>query len=207
MGIIMTSSRRTILTAGLMLALTAAGAMAQTPPTTIRGSITGLDGSTLSIATREGPTIKMMLPEGFKPTALKRMSMSDIGPNTYVATVASPEADGTLKAAYVQIFPEALRGTGEGHYDWDLAPGTTMTNATVTSMVSANAGRKLTMVYKGTPIDITVPEGTLIITGIPAEVSDLKPGAKVFARGVKNADGTYTAQRIAVSKDGVNPPQ
>jgi hypothetical protein len=204
----MTSSRRTIIIAGLLLGLAGPGAQAQTPPsTTIRGSIVSLDGAVLSIATREGPTVKMTLPEGFKPAALKRLSMSDISTNSFVATVAEPAPDGTLKAVYVQVFPEAQRGTGEGHSNWDLAPGSTMTNATVTSMVSSNAGRKLTMVYKGTPIDITVPADTPIVTGIPAELSDLKPGAKVFARGIKTEDGSYTAQRITVSKDGVNPPQ
>ena len=148
-----------------------------------------------------------MLPDGFKPTALKRLSMSDISTNSFVATVAAPQPDGTITATYVQIFPEALRGTGEGHYDWDSGPGTTMTNATVTSMVSASNGRKLTMVYKGTPIDITVPENVPIITGIPADVADLKPGAKVFARGTKTADGVYAVQRVTVGKDGVDPPQ
>jgi hypothetical protein len=203
----MSASRRSIIIAGLLLALSAPGTHAQTPPTAIRGTITSLEGHVLSIATREGPTVKLILPDGFKPAALKRLSISDISTNSFVATVAEPAPDGTLKADYVQVFPEALRGTGEGHYDWDLAPGSTMTNATVTSMVSSNAGRKLTMVYKGTPIDITVPADTPIVTGIPAELSDLKPGAKVFARGTKTSDGSYTAQRITVSKDGVNPPQ
>jgi len=201
------NTRRALLVAISAIGLMAHGAWAQSPPATIRGTISSLDGSVLSVVTREGPTVKLTLPDGFKPNALKRLSMSDIGTNSFVATVAAPQPDGTIQALYVQIFPESLRGTGEGHYDWDLAPGTTMTNATVTSMVSANSGRKLTMVYKGTPIDIIVPANTPIVTGTPAEIADLKPGAKVFARGTKTADGVYTAQRITVSKDGVNPPQ
>jgi len=203
----MTPTRRIVLFAGLLMATTAATAWAQAPQSNIRGSIVGLEGHTLTVATREGSTVKMILPDGFKPGALKRLSMSEIKPNSFVASVATPQADGTLQASYVQVFPEALRGAGEGHYDWDLGPGTTMTNATVTSIVSATAGRKLTMVYKGTPIDIVVPETTPIITGIPAELSDLKPGAKVFARGTKNADGSYNAVRVTVGKDGIDPPQ
>jgi hypothetical protein len=204
----MTPSRRGFLIAVLALAsVTAGSALAQTPPTRIRGSIAGLDGATLSVVTREGPTVKIVLPDGLQPTALKRITIDAITPNSFVATVAIPAADGTLHSSYVAVFPESMRGVGEGHYDWDLAPGTSMTNATVTSIVSAKAGRKLTMVYKGTPIDIVVPDGTPIITNIPATRYDLKPGAKVFITAIRNEDGSYKASRITVGKDGVDPPQ
>lgn len=205
----MSSTRRAILASGLLLCVSAFGAQAQTPPrpSSIRGSIVALNGSVLSVATREGPTVKITLPPGFKPNALKRLSMSDIGTNSFIATVATPQPDGTLQASYVQVLPDSLRGTAQGHFGWDLAPGSTMTNAIVTSMVSANAGRKLSMTYKGKPIDITVPANVPIIIGIPAETSDLKPGAQVFARGLTAADGSFTVQHIIVGKDGVNPPQ
>ncbi len=203
----MIPTRRTIIIAGLLMVAASANTLAQTAQSSVRGSIISLDGAMLTVATREGPTEKVVLPDGFKPGALKRMAMSDIKADTFVATVATPQPDGTLVASYLQILPDSLRGTAQGHYDWDLAPGSTMTNAIVSSMVSANSGEKLTMAYKGTPIDIVVPVGVPIIMGIPAEMSDLKPGAKVFARGVRNADGTFTVQRVTVSKDGIDPPQ
>lgn len=182
-------------------------AAAPAPQIRLRGTIVSLDGSVLTVTTREGPTARVMLPEGFAPTALKRLTMDAITPNSYVATVAVPAADGTLQSVYVAVFSEAQRGVGEGHYDWDLGPGTSMTNATVTSTVQATAGRKLTMVYKGTPIEIVVSPDAPIITSIPASRDDLKPGAKIFASVTKTGDNAYTASRITVSKDGVNPPQ
>ena len=92
------------------------------------------------------------------------------------------------------------------HSDWDLAPGTSMTNAIVSSVVSARTGRKLSMTYRGTPIDVVVPETVPVIMGIPASRADLVPGAKVFVVTQKTETG-YLAQRIVVGKDGVNPPQ
>jgi len=159
------------------------------------------------VLTREGPKVIVTLPDGLEPSALKRLTMDAITPNSFVATVAAPAADGTLQSLYVAVFPEAMRGRGEGHYDWDLAPGTSMTNATVTSMVQAASGRKLSMIYKGTPIDIVVPDNALIIGTIPASRADLKPGAKVFIVADKTGENTFVATRITVSKDGVDPPQ
>lgn len=185
----------------------AGAASAQNPATRIRGSIAGFDGTTLSVATREGPVVALRLPEGFQPSTLHALTMDAIKPNSFVATVATPAADGTLQSSYVAVFPEALRGTGEGHYDWDLAPGTSMTNATVTSIVSATSGQKLSMVYKGTPIDIVVPPGTPIIETVPATRADLVVGAKVFITAQKAADGSFTPQRVTVGTGGLNPPQ
>ncbi len=206
----MKNSRRSCMLAGLAILITAGSAAAQTPPTPparIRGTVASLNGATLSVVTRDGPTVSIALPDGFKPTALKRLSINDIAPNSFVATVAGPADDGTLKSVYVLVFPESARGTGEGHYDWDLGPGTSMTNATVTSVVQATSGRKLTMVYKGTPIEIVVPPEAPILSSIPASRDDLTPGAAVYLTVTKTAEGAYTANRITVGKDGVNPPQ
>jgi hypothetical protein len=192
---------------GLAILGTTLPAAAQTPQIRLRATILSVNGPVLTVVTREGQTANVTLPEGFNPTALKRLSMDEIKPNSYVATVAAPAADGTLQSVYVAVFSEAQRGVGEGHYDWDLAPGTSMTNATVTSAVQATAGRKLTMIYKGTPIDIVVPADAPIIQSIPASRDDLKPGAKIFSVVSKTGDNAYTAVRITVSKDGVNPPQ
>ena len=200
--------RRALFAAGVGFALCSAlPAFAQTPPIRIRGTVVSLVGPVLTVVTREGPTATITLPDGFNPTALKRLGMDAIAPNSYVATVAAPAADGTLQSAYVMVFPEAQRGTGEGHYDWDLAPGSSMTNATVTSMVSASSGRKLTMAYKGTPIDIVVPESAPILSSIPASRDDLKPGAKIYSIVTKTGENAYVASRLTVTKDGVNPPQ
>jgi hypothetical protein len=82
-----------------------------------------------------------------------------------------------------------------------------MTNATVTSFVQANAGHKLSLVYKGTPIDLAVPADAPILTFTTASRADLKPGAKVLVNANKVSDGVYNGLRVTVGKDGVNPPQ
>jgi len=109
-------------------------------------------------------------------------------------------------AIEVLVFPEAMRGAGEGHYAWDLEPGSMMTNGTVKGAVTAASGRELTVAYKESSKTITVPEGAPVVTFAPAERADLKPGAPVFFSATKNAEGALTAGRITVGKDGVAPP-
>jgi len=203
----MSLARRTLLVAALLLPTTAAFAQSAPIVTRIRGTVVGFADATLTVATREGPNVSITLPGTLAPSALKRMSMTDIKPNSFIATVAAPDASGTLQASYVMIFPEAMRGTGEGHYDWDLAPGTSMTNATVASIGSATAGHKLALVYKNTPIEISVPDNTPILSAAPASRDDLRPGVHVFIVASKADNGSLTANRVYVGKDGVNPPQ
>jgi hypothetical protein len=181
-------------------------ALAQTPPTRIRGTIAALDGLVLTIATREGPQVKVALDPNYAVAAPHKLDLAAIKPNAYIGTAAVPAADGTLTALEVVVIPEASRGSGDGHYAWDLAPGSTMTNANVDAVVQANAGRTLTLTYKGGTVNVTVPENVPIVSFGPAERADLKPGARVFVAAAKAADGSYTANRVLVEKDGVAPP-
>ncbi|MCW3474244.1 hypothetical protein [Limobrevibacterium gyesilva] len=182
-------------------------AQAQSPPSTrIRGTIVSLDGPLLTIATREGPHVMVALDDNLRVSALKNVELSEIAPGTFIGTAAIPGPDGGLQAQEVLLFPEAARGSGEGHYAWDLAPGGTMTNATVASQVQGKSGRDLTLTYKGGSVVVTVPPGVPIVTPIPAERTDLKPGAAVFLSATKMPDGTYTTAGVTVGKNGVNPP-
>ena len=104
------------------------------------------------------------------------------------------------------MFPEAMRGRGEGHYGWDLEPGSMMTNGTVKGAVSAASGRELSIGYKDAANTIYVPPEAPVVTFAPAERADLKPGATVFLAATKTAEGKLTADRVTVSKDGVAPP-
>jgi hypothetical protein len=106
----------------------------------------------------------------------------------------------------VLVFPEAMRGTGEGHFAWDLTPSSTMTNATVDSAVQGNDGRSLTLTARGQQIRVMVPPDVPVVTLIPAAMEDLKPGAQVFLTATQGADGTLTAARVTVARDGVVPP-
>ena len=105
------------------------------------------------------------------------------------------------------VFPEAMRGSNEGHYPWDLAPESMMTNATVSTVVATDGGQTLTLKYKGDGTQtIHVRPGVPIVTFQPGQRSDAKPGAKIFMGAQKAADGSFTAMRIAVGKDGLQPP-
>src|SRR3954469_21787041 len=104
------------------------------------------------------------------------------------------------------VFPESMRGTGEGHYPWDLQPESTMTNATVASDVQSVDGRTLTLSYKDGEQKIVVPSGTPIVTFAVAERSEIKTGAAVFVPTQRQPDGTLQATRVLVGKGGVVPP-
>jgi hypothetical protein len=118
-----------------------------------------------------------------------------------------PQTDGSHRAIEVHIFPEAMRGTGEGHRPWDLMPKSTMTNANVEQAVTGVDSRTLTLKYKDGEKKIVVPAEAAIVTYAPGEKSDLKPGVKIFIAGAtKQPDGSLLAPRINFGKDGITPP-
>ncbi|MBU6487754.1 MAG: hypothetical protein KGQ57_08005 [Burkholderiales bacterium] len=203
-------SIRIKLTAGIVtLTLTSitCAAFAQGPskPARIRGDIVGLSADTLTVHRRSGDTVKISLKSDTPITALKNIKLQDIKPGSFVGTAAMTGVDGKLTATEVLVFPEAARGTGEGHYAWDLGPNSTMTNANVDEVVQSTDGRNLKLSYKGGSNAVTVPENVPIVTFAPATRSDLQAGKQVFV--VASPMGSaYSAQRIVVEKDGVKPP-
>ena len=127
---------RRLFLAGAMLASTAA--IAQTaPPTRVRGTVAALEGNSLTVNSRDGQKLEIMLKDGFAVASVKKVELSSIEPNTFIGTATRTGADGKLTAIEVLVFPEALRGTGEGFYPWDLEPGSMMTNGTVKGAVTA----------------------------------------------------------------------
>lgn len=173
----------------------------------IRGTVTSFDKDRLKVMTRTGTKLKVHVTPDTKINVLSPMKMSDIKQGSFVGVTAIQHGPGTpLQAREVHIFPEAQRGTGEGHYPWDLEPGSSMTNANVDAIVDTNTGEELTLSYKGGGQKIVVPRGVPIITFTPADKSLLKRGAKVFIITQKATDGSLTAQRMLVGKDGLKPP-
>ena len=165
-----------------------------------------LDGQTLSINTREGSKVDVLLNDPLTVSTVKKVDLADIKPGTYVGIATRTAANGELQALEVLVFPEAMRGASEGHYPWDLEPGSMMTNGTVTGAVQATSGRELSMSFKGDTNKIIVPPSVPIVTFAPAERSDLKPGAPVMFGATKNTEGKLAASRVTVGKDGVAPP-
>ncbi|MGF6918288.1 hypothetical protein [Paraburkholderia sp. 40] len=195
--------------AALMTAALVSAAFAQaqaTSPARIRGEIMSHDGDTLKVHRRSGDTVSIDVKPAASVSAVKTMQLSDIKPGTFIGTAATTGADGKLTASEVVVFPESARGTGEGHYAWDLGPKSSMTNANVDTVVQSTSGRDLKLSYKGGSNVVTVPPNVPIVTFTPAERSDLTPGKKVFIVATPASQGTYVAQRVVVEKDGVAPP-
>jgi hypothetical protein len=192
------------LVAGLLVATTTV-AIAQTP-VRVRGAITELSGQTLKVKSREGAVVELKLADGYTVTGVVKAALTDIKPGAFVGAAALKQADGTFRAQEVLIFPESARGTGEGHRPWDLTPDSTMTNATVDAIVEKVDGPILTLKYPNGQASIVVPRDVPIVTFSSGDPGLLRPGAAVFIQATKNADGTFTTNRILVGKDGVVPP-
>jgi Domain of unknown function (DUF5666) len=200
---------RTLLFAAIA-ALLALPALAQTPPagppTRIRGTVEALDGQMLMVKSRDGQSLHVMLAPDYKVNGLAKADLASIKANDFVGVAAKKGPDGKLQAQEVLVFPEAMRGTGEGHYPWDLTPDSTMTNATVAEVASAPKGRVLKLKHKDGENEIEVAPDAPVVTFVPADPSLLKPGAAVFLIAQKKPDGTFTAARVNAEKDGVKPP-
>ena len=172
----------------------------------VRGTIASIDGATYVIKARDGAELKVALADNAQIAAVVKASLADIKQDLFVGVTAMPQADGSLSALEVHIFPEAMRGTGEGHYSWDLRPKSTMTNANVDQVVTAVDGQTLTLKYKDGEKKIFVPADTPIVAYVQGDNNDLKPGAKVFIAAVKQPDGTLQGRAWRIGRDGVTPP-
>jgi uncharacterized protein Veg len=183
------------------------GAFAQNggSPARLRGKIDAVSGDAIQLTLRNGTKANAILPSNVRVTWLTVAQPSDIKEGSYVGTAAVPQADGTLKALEVQVFPPSMRGVGEGTRAWDLGAESSMTNGTVGSLVSAN-GRTITITYKGGEKRVVVPNDVPIVTYEPTDRTALTPGANVLINGTRAADGTVTAASVSVGKNGLVPP-
>lgn len=190
----------------LLAAMTSFGAHAQAPePVRIRGTVQDFDGHTLTVKTREGEVVDLALTDPPAVNGLEARSIEDIGDNDFIGTTAVKNDEGMWEALEVHIFPEAMRGAGEGHYAWDI-PESTMTNAAVTGSTTSRDGRLLTLTYKGGTTDVQVTDDTQIVAFVPGSPDLLVPGAAIFALAVPGQDGTATAVAVVAETDGVKPP-
>jgi hypothetical protein len=181
-------------------------AHAQTPaPTRIRGEIVAVDATMLTVRHVSGEVVKIAITPDQAVGAVKNVKLADIEKGAFIGTATKTAPDGKLIALEVLVFPEAARGTGEGHYAWDLLPGSMMTNANVETVMKSVNGRKLQLTYKGGSQEVEVPETAPVVTFTSASRADLMAGKRVFV--VANGEpGSFTAARILVEKDGVAPP-
>jgi hypothetical protein len=189
---------------GVLLLASSALAVAQTPER-VRGTVESLNGNVLTVKSREGKDVAIKLGPNMKVSEVAPAELDQIKPGTFVGITASgPES--RLRAMEVHLFPESMRGVGEGHYGWDLEPGTTMTNGNIDGEVSSANGHQLTVSYKGGTSKITVPPNVPVVMFSPGDKSMVVPGAKVFIPGRRDANGSISADRVVVGKNGMTPP-
>ena len=196
---------------GMLIAYPAAAQAPSVPASSeassrIRGTIETLDGQKLTVLSRDGRTVTISLAPDFVVIGVAKRTLADIKAGDYVASTSARGTDGHLHALEIHIFPEAMRGVGEGQRPADLVPDSLMTNATVSGVTAAPQGHVLKVSYKGGEAEVIVGPDTPIVTYVEGDASLLKPGATIICVAQKGADGSLTARRVTAEKDGVKPP-
>jgi hypothetical protein len=202
------SSFRRPLIALLMVAASSAYAIAQKAPvpSRVRGEIEAVDGDMLTVKSRGGEDLKLHMTTDIRIVGITKISLSDIKVGSFIGTTTVPGPDGMPTAVEVHVFPENMRGTGEGSRPYDLKPNSTMTNATVSESVVGNDGHTLLVKYKDGEKKVLVTPETPVVTYVPAAKTDLKAGAKVIAVMKQLPDGSFETDRVSVGRDGLTPP-
>ena len=166
----------------------------------VRGTITAIDGNILMVKSRDGKDLKLALPDNVAVAVAKEVKFEDLKEGDYVGATTKAGSNGTEVAVEVHYLAPTVP---PGQLAWDLAPNTKMTNATVAGKVVGASGRELTLQWAGGTQKIVVPDGTALVRTVPGRRADLKVGKYIFTGAQPGADGTLTAARIQVSKDGV----
>jgi hypothetical protein len=183
-------------------------AIAQQSPTPsrVRGTIDAVNGDVLDVKSRAGEEVKLHMTGDMKVVGITKISLADIKVGSFIGTTTVPGPDGSQNAVEVHVFPEDMRGTGEGSRPYDLRPNSTMTNATVATTVAGNDGHTLLIKYKDGEKKVVVGPDTPVVTYVPADKSDLKAGAKMIAFIKPLPDGSFETNRVSVGRDGLTPP-
>jgi len=198
-------TRRTVGASAVALLFAASFAAAQAPQMVrVRATLENVSVPMLTAKSRDGAEMKIKLADNAPVNEVVKASLADIKADSYIAVTAMPQPDGTQKAVAILIFPEAMRGVGEGHRPWDLEPNSTMTNATVAEQVAGTDGQTVTVKYKDGDKKILVTPATIIVTYKKSAASDLKAGQKIFVAAAKKLDdGTLEAPNVAYGDVGV----
>ena len=200
------STRRDLLVAGALAATLPLAALAQQPARVrLRGTLEAVSATGLTLRQRNGDRVELALAPDFTVTEVYPVTLADIRSGSFVGVGAMPQADGTQRAIAVTVFPEAMRGTGEGHHPFDFLPQSTMTNATVAEVAGSPDGERMVLRYKDGEKTIVVPPGTPIVSLRPGERSLLVPGAALSVTAQEVA-GKPTAMRASAGRAGFAPP-
>jgi hypothetical protein len=203
--------RSTLIRPLVIIAVVAASsfyAIAQQPPvpSRVRGTIEAVDGDVLAVKSRGGEDFKLHMAGDMRVVGIVKIPLADIKVGSFIGVTTVPGPDGSPNAVEVHVFPENMRGTGEGSRPYDLRPNSTMTNATVAESVAGNDGHTLTVKYKDGEKKVVVSPETPVVTYVSADRSDLKAGAKMIAFIKQLPDGSFETNRVSVGRDGLTPP-
>jgi len=198
------------ITAVVIVFLAVPAALAQAPSEGMRvrvaGTVDKLDGDKLTVDTKGGQPITVVLADNAAVFGVEKRTVADIKPGDYLASGGVKGTDGKIHAVEVRIFPESLRGTGEGQRPWDARPDGVMTNATVGTVSHSPEGGVIHVKYKEGESEFTVGSEVPVLAYVAGDRSLLKPGAAVFTIAEKKPDGTLMTGRVTAEKNGVKPP-
>ncbi len=181
-------SRALLFVLATSAALLCGEGFAQAPaPVRIRGEIAAVDANSLTVRRQDGATVKIATKPDLAVSALKKISLADIKPGSFIGTATKTAPGGERVAMEVHVFPESARGTGEGDRPWDVGPGGMMTNGNVDTVVKSVDGRKLKVSYKGGTREVTVPEGVPVVTPIPASTGGSGGGKESVPDGERRS--------------------
>lgn len=188
----------------MALTVTAASQFAQAQNLNWRGSIAGYDGKSLTVLLRDGTQVVVALPEALPVAVTQRFSMQEVRPGMLLGVTTVRRADGATVAIDVRPIPASA---AQGLSPHDLQPQSTMTNAVVEATVASSDAQEITLNYRTGSVKVLVPPDTPMSRAAPGERSDLKLGEAVFVASRRNDNGSFTAIRVQVGKDGVHPTQ
>ena len=196
--------------AGVFAALLAVPALAQTPPqgapVRVVGTIDKLEGNNLTVNTKDGQAVTVVLADNAAVFGVEKRTLTDIKPGDFLASGGVKGTDGKIHAVEVRIFPETLRGTGEGQRPWDVKPDGVMTNATVGTVSQSAEGGVIHVKHKDGESEYTIGPEVPVLAYVAGDRTLLKPGAAVVTIAQKKPDGTLTTGRVTAEKNGVKPP-
>ncbi len=198
---------RLLIALAMLAASTLHAAAQKSPtPTRVRGTLEAVDGDVLSVKSRSGEYVKLHMTGNVLILGITKIALADVKVGSFIGTTTVPGPDGAPKAVEVHVFPENMRGTGEGSYPWDSRPNSTMTNATVSDSVAGVDGQTVMVKYKDGEKKVVVTQDTPVVIYVPGDKGDLKPGAKIIAFVKQLPDGSFETSRISVGRDGLTPP-
>jgi hypothetical protein len=199
--------RPAVAVAAVLITMATCGAPARAADVVrTRGTVVSLDGSKLVVHPKAGADVTINLADNFRAVAVVKSSMAEIKPGAFIGTATATQPDSTLRSLEVVVFPDSMKGTGEGHYPWDLPGSSAMTNATVSNAVKSVKGQTVTVTYKGGEKKVDIPADVPVVTLVPATAADIHAGEAVFVPGQRQADGSIHAGVVLFGRDGVSPP-